>query len=264
MAITATPEPANSPPRTRLNLTGFAPSTDVTISRRDPDGRTAAVRGAEPVRVSATGTAVVYDYEAPYGLPVQYLAAALGQASATVTLNAAASWLIHPGVPSRSVLLGLTRAEGIKVLDGSARTRTQSTTRTVLQPLGRTRGIAVSFGRRLAGSSSLTLRTYTAASRLALSEVLADDVPLLLNPVPQLEALTRAYISIGDVDQTREDAQGGPWWTWTLPYDEVDRPDGNFRATWTWGDVALTYATWADVRAAYDTWGDLLTDSRAV
>lgn len=80
--LTATPEPANSPPRVRLDVTLPVGSAGVSVLlvRTDPDGRGYPVRLADPA-VLAGSAWVGYDYEAPYGAPVTY--------SGTVTYRAA-------------------------------------------------------------------------------------------------------------------------------------------------------------------------------
>jgi hypothetical protein len=110
IALVATPQPGNIPPRVRLDVTatGTPTVTAVTVTRLDPDGRWRRVRTADDGPQPLTsGAATLYDPEAPAGSPVTYTVAQENQPTAAAILPAAGPWLIHPGVPSRSVPLAL-------------------------------------------------------------------------------------------------------------------------------------------------------------
>lgn len=70
MPITATAQPANTPPRVELKLADVE-GTSVTILRNDPDGRSRPVRTAEPATLTG-GAWTGFDYEAPLGQAVTY------------------------------------------------------------------------------------------------------------------------------------------------------------------------------------------------
>jgi hypothetical protein len=70
IALVATPQPDNIPPRVRLDVTatGTPTVTAVTVTRLDPDGRWRRVRTADDGPQPLTsGTATLYDPEAPAG-----------------------------------------------------------------------------------------------------------------------------------------------------------------------------------------------------
>lgn len=73
--LVATPEPLNSPPRVRLDVTLPAGGVGVSvyITRVGSDGRTVPVRTTAPA-VMTGSVWVGYDYEAPYGVVQSYTA----------------------------------------------------------------------------------------------------------------------------------------------------------------------------------------------
>lgn len=263
--LTATAEPANSPPRVLLNLNmaDLTPDpAEATILRQDPDGRTRPVRLAEPATLTA-GAWQGYDYEAPFGLAVTYSASSVtpvGSAtSSAVTLDVATAWLRHPGIPSLSVELALDRFR-----KDSFGTRSRPASRAVFTPLGRSDPVVVTSGARRTVESQMVLRTDTAQQRDELWS-LVDDESVLLLDIPPGEAwgVAHEYISVGDVAEVRMADWGDEPRRWfPLPYLVVERPAGGLQAQYTWADVLADHATWADVRSRYDTWADVLANAR--
>jgi len=265
MPLVATPQPLNAPPRVRLDATGLT-GASVTVMRLDPDGRRRPVRAAEPV-VLTGGAWSGYDYEAPFGSAVSYQAGSAR--SDSVTLAAEEPWLIHPGIPERSLrIAGASPArQGPVFTAGTMASRLAPSSRALAWASGRRTPIVVSddAGRR-AASSALLVRTYNLDDLAALDALLADDVPLLLNvPAGRGWGVAWEYVSVGDVTQARSTSWASdPTRVWSVPYDVVERPAGGVQAQWTVADVSATYATADDLLVTYATVTDLLTDTRMV
>jgi hypothetical protein len=251
--LTATPEPTNGPPRIRLNVTiSSGTGVSVFLTRLDPDGRTQVVRLADPAVM--TGTAWVgYDYEAAYGANVTYTAVVTSSGSVVQTVSASATltvgdvWLIHPGVPSLSMMLAKVTSLGDRV---------RPVNRGVFEPFGRPTPLVVTDGTRKAVQASLTIRTRTLEELAALVGVLADSATLLLNvPVSLGWGVANEYVSIGDLVETREVETGNdPCRIFTAPYLVVSRPVGGSQSQRTWADVITENATWQVVLDKYASW----------
>lgn len=252
ITLTATPEPDSIPPRVRLDVTatGTPAVTSVTILRLDPTGRTNPVRTADDGPLALSGSALVYDYEVPYGATVTYSIAQANNPVTDTLLDVRDVWLIHPGVPGRSV-----RLPQVAAVDTLARPVEQG----VFQVVGRPRPIVVTGGARAAASSKLRVRTFTDDERVALGGLLDDASPLLLNiPTGKAWGLSTDYIAVADTDEARE----APWGRftrrlWDLPFQIVDRPAGGTQSGLTWADIAARYTSWADLANKVPTWADL-------
>lgn len=255
ITLTATPDPSYSPPRVRLAFqdTAGTPVTSVVIYRRDADGYSRKVRTSDdgPLPVSG-GLASLDDYEAPFGVTVTYTMT--GQTvTATTQLDSGTPWLVHIGVPSRSVpadfRIGTNDEESWAVDQG------------VFSILGRSKPIVITGGARLAASSSLIVSAETRAERDGLEQLLADASPLLLNVPPALGLnIDTEYIAAGSVTTRRISSIGSaPYWDVTIPYQVIDRPAGGTQAAITWATVAAQYPTWQDIAAAGLSWADLVS-----
>jgi hypothetical protein len=250
--ITATPEPGAVPPRVALSVV-WTGGTEVTVTRMDPDGRTRAVRLAEPAPIIGD-VWVGYDYEPWFDQPVMYTATAGSTAanSAEITLVVNQTWLRHPGIPSLSMVVDV-QGDGEPV---------RRVNRAVLEPLGRRTPIVVTDGRRKAKTSTITFRTYSQAEVDALLAI-TDDVSVLLLNVPPAWGwgIVHQYMALGDLTETRTAPTAAwlPGRLWTAPYAVVDRPAGGLQSQRTYADVLTEAATYQDLRTTYDTYSDLLT-----
>jgi hypothetical protein len=258
-SITATLQPDNVPPRVLLevDLSDQSPvPTSVTLHRQDFTGLN-PVRAAEPATLSG-GTWVGYDYELPFGVPVQYrVALASGTIvwSATVTLNVAGLWLRHVSIPARSV--SFTRDQ---VAAGSHAEIQRSTRRAVLQPIGRSTPIVVTSGARSSAEFTLTLLTHDDVTSSQLNDLLSDESPLLLGVPPSMGLrLGQDYVSVGDLSVRRSGY--GADLTWSLPCLVVDRPVGGIVSQRTYNDL-LEFATYDELPLVYATYNDMLADIR--
>jgi hypothetical protein len=263
LSVTATPEPLNSPPRVRIDVTdvGNAPAiTSVTVTRSEvASGRVITVRSNDgnPLPLSEVSASsrlgVIYDYEAPFG--AEFVYSTLQQpdeVSATVVSDSEVPWLIHPGAPL------LSQPTALRV--GSFATRRRAVRSGVFYPLGRDTAVVVTDGRRKAPESSLIVHTETPAGLEAIVDLI-DDAGVLLMNVPQHLGLHVAtcYIAVGDVDENRlSDIGEDPKRDFVMPYVQVAMPTGGVPTSWTWADVMARYPTWQDLMDDNRTWADVM------
>jgi hypothetical protein len=256
-ALTVTPDTVNSPPRMTLTVSGLGvtdSSTQVTIQRIDPAGNVSPVRLANP-GVLISGSWVGFDYEAPFGQPVTYVATTEkgdSVTSASATLPVTDAWLIHPGVPSWSV----------QITVANIGTRTRVVNRGLHKVLGRRTPIAITDGVRGAPSFELQVRADDAVTGDALDTILGTSSALLLQIPQTTGAAQYAWVSVSDAAEDSiipflEDQHA----VWTLPCDVVDAPSGLLQSQWTWADVLATYADWSQVLAHYETWQDVVLNN---
>lgn len=256
MTITVTPtlELANIPPRVRLNVAASAGETSTTVERLNPDGTLVPVRTTDgnPLPISG-GAGLVYDYEAPFGQPVSYSSLeSPATVSAEVTVAITDVWLIHPGVPSLSMIIALR--------PGTLRDETFIVKQAVVYPMGRTNPWTANDGSRKSSQSVLIVVTGSDVELQSLKDLIADAGVLLLNiPDGMNTGFTTSYIAISDVKVSRW-SDGVIDWNRdvTLPFVVVDRPVGGSQAQRTWPDVPAAYASWTAVKAHYSTWSALL------
>jgi hypothetical protein len=254
MAVTVTPtvEAGNVPPRVRLDVTSTAESL-TTVTRLNPDGTTIPVRTPDGGQVQLSGgTALLYDYEAPFGQPVTYSSQETpSTVSTAITVDASQTWLIHPGVPSLSL--------PVRLAQGSFSRRTAPARQGVFLPMGRKTPVVVTDGRRKSYQSSLGVVTTT-ADELAAVEALLDDTGTLLLNIPTTLGYNfpTCYIAVADVDVAPViDKVFEQWMTVTLPFTVVDRPVGGSQAQRTLADL-LAYPTLRAIQDAYPTFAAVL------
>lgn len=259
LTITATVEPGHVPPRVKLSLvdSGEPPINSVTVTRTDPSGVVVNVRteNGEPLALVASGAtrvATVYDYEMPYGQPVTYSTVQKPLVTTgEVTVAEERVWLVHPGVPARSV--------PIELMKGSFDDEEEDVLAGVFFPLGRRNAVVISDGKRKAPAGTLIVGTETPAERRALGELLADAFPLLLN-VPPLVGIDvdTCYIHVGRLRRARpSDVGTDPHRNWVLPFQVVDMPVGGAQSLRTYQDVLDEHASFQAVLDAYPTFADL-------
>jgi hypothetical protein len=223
------------------------------------------VRGwsGDLISQSVTGdVAVVTDYEAPLGIPVQWrvtltapagVQGALSYTSDPITLDAdpTAVWLKDPGLPQRSC----------KAIVGTPMpTWRQEARQGVSQVRGRRLPVVISDVRG-GRTGDLTVITETADEAAALDWVLSSGSVLLLQWPPGW-GQTDMYVSVGDVQAAPiVDFADFHDRTWTLPLTEVDRPIGGVTgsADRTWQTVKDSGSTWAEALAGATTWLDVVT-----
>lgn len=252
LAIGLELQPTTTPPSVRVTVTetGTPSVGSVVVQRIDPDGGTRPVRTPDGGALVVSGgiAGPVTDSELPYGAPVTYTVAANNNPTASVTLAADAVWLTHPGVPFRSMPV---LVQDIGDID-------RDPERSLLQPIGRARGVAITAGVRNGESGQLSVLTQTDVEAAAMRALLDDSSVLLLNQSPgRALGLRYRWISVGKYTEKRVNRLAtDPLRIFVLPFDDVDRPGGGTRAQITWADIAAKYATWADIPAG-TTWAQL-------
>lgn len=262
-------EGPNNPPRVLLSLAWDIDDTDVTITRRDPDGPR-PVRGAEPLHLPAGSTTWTgYDYEAPFGPSVVY--EARGADGTTVTGGPVtctpgyypnnqgwtgthgAVWLRHLTNPALSMPIDLANAES----------PAYGQTQTTVAVLNRASPIVLTDTRRKNPTTTLDVRVWSQAEADALRELLSDNSVLLLGvPASQKWGLAHSWIAVGEVTEERliQEWAGFEPRVFHLPVQIVDRPVGGAlypsccywwvdRRAVTYLQVAEQYATYAELAA---------------
>lgn len=254
MTVTVAPtvEASNVPPRVRLNITASAGETSTTITRLNPDGSVVPVRtnDGNPLTISG-GTALLYDYETPFG-PVSYSSLeSPGTVSAQVTIDAGSVWLVHPGVPALSM--------AVELRVGSLAEESYAVSQGVFRPMGRANPVIVTDGTRKGMQSSMTVGVDNANDLRAIRALISDAGVLFLNiPASLGYVVDSCYIAVGDVRITRPSTVGSdPHRDIELPFYVVDRPAGGSQAARTLLDL-LDYPTLNSLQAAYPTLTALL------
>ncbi|MEU3730002.1 hypothetical protein AB0E81_11415 [Streptomyces sp. NPDC033538] len=205
--------------------------------------------------------AVITDYEAPLGIPVQWRVSSrdpdgtgyFSYTSDPITLAAETTdvWLKDPGLPQRSAQI--TVGTPMPTWRTPARLGTS-------QVRGRRLPVVISDVRG-GKTGDLTVITETAAEREALDWVLSSGSVLLLQWPPEWGEADM-YVSIGDVSAAPlADYAEFHDRAWVLPLTEVDRPIGGVtgNADRTWQTVKDEGATWAGVLTGKSSWLDVYT-----
>jgi hypothetical protein len=257
LSIATTVQASNVPPRIKVDVTdsGTPAITSVTVTRTDNSGvvRTVRTPDGNPLTLVTSGTTrvgTIYDYEAPFGVPVVYSTVAQPTVAATTQIDSSLVWLIHPGVPALSMPITVAS------FDSTVRRVKQG----VFYPAGRPNPIVITDGSRKTGEGSLEIQTFTLAELGNFQALTADANVLLLNvPAGYNWGVPTSYIAIGDIEETRlVDYAGEPRRYVKLPYVTVDSPIGGSQAQFTWADVIAKYPTWTALIAANPTWADVL------
>lgn len=188
---------ATEPPRVLLTVTGLATDGDLVTVYRLVDGDAVPVRGAIDVLPDGTGTLVVTDLSAPFGVPVQYrvdqtdggTGTVTSQTSNVVTLTAPGPWLSLP-ITGDAVQLTI-----VDWPEKSYKAR-----QSLIAVAGRATPIAVS-DKRIAAESTMVVLTRTRDDLMALRSLLEAGVVIQVRPV--CGAVEAEYVAIGDVSETR-------------------------------------------------------------
>jgi hypothetical protein len=260
LSVAAVVQSANVPPRVQVTVTdtGTSPAiTSATVTRTDAVGNVSTVRTTDgaPLVLTTSGSnrvGTVYDVEAPYGVAVTYSTVEQpANTSGAVTVAASVAWLVHPGIPDRSMPITV----------GALGSRARKVTRGVFYPLGRISPVVITDGQRKGVESDLSVVTFTDADRRALGSLIDDASVLMLNiPASKGWGIDSCYVSVGDVQEDKLSRLASePGRTWKLPYVVVDRPAGGTQAQWSWSDVIAKYATWQALKTADTTWAKVQT-----
>ena len=186
-----------APPRVQITATGLATDGDLVTVYRVVDGDETPVRGGIDRVPDATGTLVLTDQSAPFGVPVAYrvdqtdtvTGAITSSTSTPVTLTAPGPWLSLPVTGEAVQLTIVDWPEKAYAARGA-----------VIAVAGRTTPIVVS-DKRIAASSTLTVLTRTKAELDALRDLLAVGDVIQVRPV--CGAVEAEYVAVLDVTEQR-------------------------------------------------------------
>lgn len=266
MTLTVTAQPSNRPPRMAITIATPDGSAMTAVAlTRNANGSTVSTRvqpapGPSPI--------VLYDYEAPKGVPVTYTATVTHGATtetytaAPATLTLTAMWATHPTAPALSVCLDTTDVRVMGVAQIGTVNRAALTNRHRI--IGAEFQVVTKVGPRAAATLQLQLTTVTSDERAAVEALLRDQTPVLIEaPDAWGWDWEDGYYDVSDFGAERV-LQYGPEQrrSLTLALERVEAPAGTQQSPRTWTDVLSGFSTWADVSAGYATWTDVLTDSR--
>lgn len=185
--------------------------------------------------------------------------------AASTVLAVSEAWLIHPAQPSKSVSIdagaGRWRDDGLNVDRGTGQETQRSAQRTLHQPYGRRRPVAITTGPRLAGTWTLVLYARTLELRDRVADILDDQAPLLLRtPAGWRWDLPDGWYSVDDVTEARpREALIFADRRITMPLTPVEAPLSSVASLRTYADVLIENASYASLRSRYETYLDVLT-----
>lgn len=229
------------------------------------DGSTTPVRGSSGDLTMETITSdvdIVEDYEAPLGVPVQYMVK-LWTGSSYISSTSPAIVLPEPPVTDVVIKDPLQPARWTTAVVETLPDWQRAARQGINAVRGRARPIVISDVRS-SRTGSITLVTETAEERDQLWWVL-DTGSTLLIQWPSSWHESDMYVSVGDAGEAHivpvaqySDRE------WTAALTEVDRPFGGVvgSADRTWQDVLDDFADWGAVLAGADSWLDVLTGVR--
>lgn len=256
ISLVATAQSSNVPPRVKVDVTdsGTPAITQVTVTRTDAAGNTSVVRtnDGNPLILTTSGSTrigTVFDYEMPYGIGVTYSTSEQpANKSAPVTVTSDTPWLVHPGIPARSM--------PVDFRVGSFESADFAVNAGVFHPMGRANAVVVTDGRRQSGASSFTVGTETLSELATLRALIADAGVMQLNVSPALGlGIDTGYIFVMGVNVKRRSNIGtAPQRDVEMPFVTVDAPVGGSQAQYAWSDVTARFATWQELIAANATW----------
>lgn len=254
----------SAPPRFRVDIastpTGLLPVPDnslVTVYRVHEDGTRYEVLTEPHVRLIA-GAATVFDYHAPYGVLVSYVAVAATHESAESTplfLESEAHWLIHPTDPTNLSV----SPDHVATLGSSTLPSRTGVFQVFGSPYPVTRG-----NRRLGKASSLMVRVPP-ENIDAIEDLFADGSATLINLMPGYDVSwcwVQADAPTIDVGKHSRE----PYRDVQFNYVPVGVPNVDVTQAWTCADVLAdeSLPTCADVLIEFDTCDGFTTNTRGL
>ena len=242
-------------PRVGVTITGLGVGDSVASVWRSADGLREPVRGAR--RVSLVDSTYLIDYDAPLGRPVTYEVEVISGpsgadrvTSSSVTVNSDTGWIMDPLIPQSAVSISrnllptgepMFAASAMQKLDYAMDSQ-------VFKILGSDRPMAL-FGQRAAASGvDLSMITDAAEQNTRLRSLFASSGVLLVRlPASWADFVPGAWFAlVASVSEQPLDAPHGEALTaWSLAGDTVAAPTLKvLTATFTYGDVALLFATY--------------------
>ncbi|MFT8532186.1 hypothetical protein, partial [Bifidobacterium aquikefiri] len=239
------------PPYVEIVLTAVAGSvfTDITIVRVQ-DGVQTLIRN-QPT--TGTSTAIAYDYEMKYGVPVHYAITSSSKSissgtpdadsqltSETVTVTPQYGWLVHPANPAKSMQLPRGRIIGFTDIGRAANATRHDV-------MGASLPVYTINGSRHGLEFTLELKTRSFDEEGMLWALLNDQIPILidwLDADAQRLNVAPMFVQVGDVTQARfvqqvyadsDESYPDHWRTWQLPCVQVQSPAiSQQTAVWTY------------------------------
>ena len=242
-------------PRVGVTITGLGVGDSVVSVWRSADGERNPVRGAR--RVTLVDSAYLVDYDAPLGRPVSYEVEVISGpsgadrvTSSSVTVGTDSAWIMDPLVPQSAV--PITRrltstgeptfaVEAMNKLDYAMNSQ-------VFNILGSDKPMAL-FGQRAAATGvDLSMITDAAEQNTRLRSLFASSGVLLVRlPASWADFVPGAWFAlVASVSERPAGASnGGSVTVWNMSADTVAAPTLRvLTATFTYGDVALLFATY--------------------
>lgn len=242
----------NAPcPRVGLTITGLGVGDSVVSVWRTADGERNPVRGAR--RAPMVDSAYVTDYDVPLGRDVSYevevISGPSGASRTTagpVTVASVTGWLMDPLVPQSAVpVVGGDGDEG-PYLRGEALSQLEyAADVSLIDIMGSDRPMAL-FGQRMAARGVPLSMGATLENNTKLKRLLMSTAQLLFRPLPEFGDLPGTmFVSVPSAVEMPVDVADGYLTWWDLKADTVAAPTLKvLTATFTYGDVALLFATY--------------------
>jgi len=256
-------------PRVGVTITGLGIGDSVVSVWRTADGERNPVRGAR--RILAVDSDYLIDYDTPLGRPVTYevevISGPTGAArvtSSSVTVTSDSAWIMDPLVPQSAVPItrSLTALGEPTFVAAAMQKLDYAMDSQVFKILGSDKPMAL-FGRRAAATGvDLSMITDAAEQNTRLRSLFASSGVLLVRlPVSWADFVPGAWFAlVASVSEQPAGAPNGdPLTVWSLSADTVAAPTLKvLTATFTYGDVALLFATYQQKQDA--TTGSYLDD----
>lgn len=257
---------------------GDVPGVLITISTSDASLMTAITleRTANGVTTQtrvqpATGLAstILQDYEADWFTPVVYTATVTHSGttetvtSATISVEPAGAWAIHPTRPWLSVEIDRRDAGQIGIGTVSGFSRPASSSEHL--PVGARFPVVTTVGPRQSSRGTMTVTTMTAAEFQAILTLLDDQTPLLIR-VPASWGMDweDGFYAVADLSWDRPSPYGGdPTRLFTLPLTRVASPAGEQESTWDYPSLDAAFADYPSLTDAYADYASLTADERS-
>lgn len=256
-------------PRVGVTITGLGIGDSVVSVWRSADGLREPVRGAR--RVTLVDSAYLIDYDAPLGRPIAYEVEVISGpsgadrvTSSSVTVNSETGWLMDPLIPQSAIpIVGSRDNNGTPYLRGEALAQLEyAADVSLINVMGSDKPMAL-FGQRMAARGvPLSMGTRSAEQNKKLKDLLLSSALLLFRPVPGfgIDLPGSMFVTVPTATEAPVDvAMGGNLTWWDLQADTVAAPTLRvLTATFTYGDVALLFATYQQKQDA--TTGTYLDD----
>ncbi|MDF9748623.1 hypothetical protein [Arthrobacter sp. ES3-54] len=241
-------------PRVGVTITGLGVGDSVVSVWRSADGLREPVRGAR--RVSLVDSTYLIDYDAPLSRPITYEVEVISGpsgadrvTSSSVTVNSDTGWLMDPLVPQSAIPVVGGDGDDGPYLRGEALAQLEyAADVSLISVMGSDKPMAL-FGQRMAARGvPLSMGTRSAEQNARLRDLLMSSALVLFRPIPGfgIDLPGSMFVTVPSAVEAPVDvAWGGNLTWWDLKADTVAAPTLKvLTATFTYGDVALLFATY--------------------